>query len=275
MFAMEHPLEVMPKARASAARALEINEREGEALSVAASVKGMYEWDWTGAEELFKKALEVEPGSELSRHLYAMFAIVPMARLEEALAMVNEAMRIDPLSLFESAAKGAVLLVGRRPLEAEAIYRKALELDPNFWRAVHGLGRCYEMQGRSSEAIACFERATVVSDRVPSTIGALGRAYALAGRVQEADKLLQELEHLAESRYVSPYGRVLIYLGLGDEKVFEWLDRSCDDRAGWLMYLATDPRFDSLRTDGRFRALLQRMHMPIIGEPPACVSVPS
>ena len=111
MFAMEHPLEVMPKARAAAGRALEINERNGEALSVAASVKGMYEWDWTGAEELFRKALEVEPGSELSRHLYAMFAIVPMARIEEALAMVDEARRIDPLSLFVSASRGAVLLV--------------------------------------------------------------------------------------------------------------------------------------------------------------------
>ena len=115
----------------------------------------------------------------------------------------------------------------------------------------------------------------MVSDRVPSAIGALGRAYALAGRGQEADKLLQELGQLAENRYVSPYGRVLIYLGLGDEKVFEWLDRSCDDRAGWIIYLATDPRFDPLRKDARFRALLQRMQVPLIGAQPACVSVPS
>jgi serine/threonine-protein kinase len=275
LLAMDRPLEVMPKARAAAGRALEINEREGEALSVAASVKGMYEWDWTGAEELFRKALEAEPGSELSRHLYTMFAILPMARIEEALAMADEAMRIDPLSLFVSATRGAVLLLGRRPSEAEAEYRKALELDPSFWRAVLGLGRCYEAQGRSKDAIACLERATLVSDRVPSAIGALGHAYALAGRGQDAHKLLQELEQLANRRYVSPYGRVLIYLGLRDEKVFEWLDRSCDDRAGWLMYLATDRRFDPLRTDGRFRSLLQKMHMPLIVEQPACVSAPS
>jgi serine/threonine-protein kinase len=275
MFAMDHPLEVMPKARAAAERALEINERNGEALSAAASVKGMYEWDWTGAEELFRKALEVEPGSELSRHLYTMFAILPMARIEEALAMLDEARRTDPLSLFVSASRGAVLLVSRRLSEAEAEYRKALELDPNFWRAVLGLGRAYEAQGRSEDAIACMERATLISDRVPSAIGALGHAYALAGRRQEAHKLLEELEQLAKRRYVSPYGRVLIYLGLGDERVFEWLDRSCDDRAGWLMYLATDPRFDPLRTDDRFRRLLHKMHMPLIGAQPACVSVPS
>jgi TolB-like protein/tetratricopeptide (TPR) repeat protein len=275
MFAMDHPLEVMPKARAAAERALEINERNGEALSAAASVKGMYEWDWTGAEELFRKALEVEPGSELSRHLYTMFAILPMARMEEALAMVDEAMRIDPLSLLVSASRGAVLLVSRRLSEAEAEYRKTLELDPNFWRAVLGLGRVYEAQGRSEDAIACMERATLISDRVPSAIGALGHAYALAGRRQDAHKLLEELEQLAKRRYVSPYGRVLIYLGLGDERVFEWLDRSCEDRAGWLMYLATDPRFDPLRSDDRFRRLLDKMHMPVIGAQPACVSVSS
>src|SRR5262249_21222210 len=141
MFGMEHPLEVMPKARAAAERALNFNERNGEALSAAASVKGRYEWDWAGAEALFRKALEVEPGSELSKHLYAMFAILPMAQTEEALAMVDEARRIDPLSLLVSASRGAVLLVSRRISDAEAEYRKALELDPNFWRAVLGLGR--------------------------------------------------------------------------------------------------------------------------------------
>ena len=235
----------------------------------------MYEWDWTGAEALFRKALEVEPGSELSGHLYTMFTILPMARMEEALAMVDEAARIDPLSLLVSASRGAVLLVSRRTGEAEKEYRKALNWIPNFWRAILGLGRCYEAQGRSKDAIACLERATLVSDRVPSAIGALGHAYAVAGRGQEAHKLLQELEQLAKRRYVSPYGRVLIYLGLGDEKVFEWLDRSFDDRVGWLMYLASDPRFDPLRTDGRFRALLQKMHVPLIGEQPASVSVPS
>jgi tetratricopeptide (TPR) repeat protein len=262
LFAMDRPLEVIPKARKAAGRALDINEREGEALSVAACAKGMYEWDWAGAEALFRKALDAEPGSELSRHLFTMFALLPMARIEESLAMVDEARRIDPLSLFVSASRGAVLLMARRIAEAEAEYRRALELDPDFWRPIVGLGRCYEAQGRYEDAIACFERATVVSDRVPTSIGALGRAYALAGRLPDAYKLLQELDELARRRYVSPYGKVLIYLGLSDEKVFEWLEHSYSDRAGWLMYLATDPRFDPLRPDPRFRSLLERLHLP-------------
>lgn len=264
MFSMDPPLEVMPKAREAAARALGINEREGEALSVVACTKGMFEWDWAAAEALFRKALEAEPRSGFSKHLFTMFALLPQARIEESLKMLDEARQNDPLSTFVSASRGAVLLTARRPGDAEAEYRRALELDPDFWRAIVGLGRCYETQRRYQDAIACFERAKVVSDGLPSAIGGLGRAYALAGRREEAYKLLDELEELERQRYVSPYGRALIFLGLGDDRVFEWLQRSYDDRAGWLMYLATDPRFDPLRPDERFRSLLQSLHLPII-----------
>ena len=264
LFAMDPPLEVLPKARQAATRALEISQHEGEALSVAASAKGMYEWDWAGAETLFRKALDTGADSELSKHLFTMFSLLPVARIDESLRMLEEAMQIDPLSLFVSASKAAVLLMSRRPNEAEIECRRALELDPDFWRAIVGLGRCYEARERYDDAIACFERAKIVSDGVPSAIGALGRACALAGRRDEAFKLLRELDQIAKRRYVSPYGRVLIFLGLEDDRVFEWLERSANDRAGWLMYLATDPRFDPLRTDGRFRSFLEKLHLPTV-----------
>ena len=109
-----------------------------------------------------------------------------------------------------------------------------------------------------------YERAMAVSDNVPTAIGALGRAYALTGRTKDAHRLLAELDNLSKSRYMSPYGRVLIYLGLGDDKVFDWLERSYNERAGWLMYLATDPRFDPLRQDVRFQSLLERLGLPRI-----------
>lgn len=263
-FAMARPMEVMPKARDLASRALAINPREAEALSVVACVKGMFDWDWRGAEHTFREALSLRTGDELCAHLFTMFALLPMARISESLEMLEEARRVDPLSLFASASRGAVLLMARRPEEAEPEYRRALELDPNFWRAIVGLGRCYEARGQWEDAIACFERAKVVSDGVPSSIGALGRAYARVGRRNEAELLLAELDAAALHRYVSPYGRVLIYLGLNDGRVFDWLERSCDDRAAWLMYLATDPRFDHLREDDRFRCILRRLNLPLI-----------
>jgi TolB-like protein/Tfp pilus assembly protein PilF len=268
-FSMETPLDAIPKARDAAACALKINRNDDEALSVMACIKAYFEWDWAEAEVLFRKSLQVQPGRDLSPHLFATYALLPMARFEEALAMLEEAKRIDPLSLFVAASIGAVLLMARRTVEAEAEYRRTLELDPNFWRALVGMGRCYEAQERYHDAILCFERATEVSDRVPTAIGALGRAYALAGREKDALRLLAELENLAERRYVSPYGRALIYLGLGDDRVFDSLERSCAERAGWLIYLATDPRFDPVREDVRFRSILQKLGLPILAYPAA------
>ena len=246
LFAMDAPLDTMPKAQKAAAHALEMDDCEGDALSVAACTKAMFEWNWCEAETLFRKSLQIQPRSDLTGHLFALFVLLPMARIEEALSMLDDAKRIDPLSLLVAASKGAVLLMARRTVEAELEYRRALELDTNFWRALVGLGRCHEARGDYEDAIVCFERARAVSDNVPTAVGALGRAYALTGRTKDAHLLLDELDNLAKSRYVSPYGRVLIYLGLGDDKVFDWLERSYNERAGWLMYLATDPRFDPL-----------------------------
>jgi tetratricopeptide (TPR) repeat protein len=227
----------------------------------------MFDWDWAGAESLFRKALQVMPGSDLSRHMCALTVLLPMARMDEALAILGEAQRIDPLSPFAAANKAAALTLARRPVDAEAECRRALELDPDFWRLIVSLGRCYETFGRYAEAICCFERAVILSEGVPSAIGALGRAYALAGRTADAQRLLSELEDVARRRYVSPYGRVLIFLGLGDDKVFDWLERSCMERVSWLMWLATDPRFDPLREDLRFRGFLNRLGLPLIAYP--------
>jgi TolB-like protein len=274
IFSMDAPLETMPRAQRAATRALEINGNDGDALSVLASTKAMFDWNWSEAELLFKRSLQTRSRSDLPEHLYALLVLLPLVRIQEALDILDAAKRLDPLSLFVAATRGAVLLMARRTTEAEQEYRRALELDPNFWRALVGLGRCHESRGDYEKAIACFEHAASVSDNVPTAIGALGRAYAMAGKFEEVHQLLGKLDDLARHRYVSPYGRVLIYLGLKDAAVFEWLERSCNERAGWLMYLSTDPRFDSLRGDPRFQALLDKLHLPKV-DPSADVSAQS
>ena len=263
-FAMFPPVEALPKAQEAAARALAVNELDAEALAAVACTKSMFEWDWSAAEALFCRALNAEPGGDFPKHLFTAFALLPLARFEEAFALLDEATRIDPLSLFVSATKSSALLLARRNVEAEAEGRRALELDPDFWRAIAAFGRCYDAQGRYDDSIACYERAKILSDRVPSAIGGLGRMYALAGRREQAYKQLEELEELSRSRYVSPWGRALILLGLGDDQFFEWLQRSCDEHAAWVMYLATDTRFDPVRSDPRFHAVLQKLHLPVI-----------
>jgi serine/threonine-protein kinase len=206
IFSMEAPLETMPRARRAATRALEINENDGDALSVLASTKAMFDWNWSEAELLFKRSLKTRSRSDLPEHLYALLVLLPLVRIEEALNILDVARRLDPLSLFVAATRGAVLLMARRTAGAEQEYRRALELDPNFWRALVGLGRCHEARGDYEKAIACFEHAAAVSDNVPTAIGALGRAYAMAGKSKEVHQLLTKLDNLARHRYVSPYG---------------------------------------------------------------------
>jgi tetratricopeptide (TPR) repeat protein len=258
----------MPKASEAAAHALAADDQDAEVLAAAAGMKAMFEWDWYGAESLFRRALLANPANEYTKHLYALFVLLPQARLDEALEMVDEARRLDPLSLFASANRAAVLLLSRRVDEAEAESRRALELNPDFWRAMLALGRCQEARGRHDDAITYFERARVASEGVPSAIGALGRAYALAGRTQDARALLKQLDEESQSSYVSAYTRVLIYLGLGDEQVFDWLERSYNEHVVWLIFLPTDPRFDPLRSDARFQNLLKKMGLPLIDRVP-------
>jgi len=112
VFAMEAPLEVLPKAQDAAALALEINEFDGVALSVVGCVKSMIDWDYAGAETLFRRSLGSQPGSDVPGQLYAMHALVPTARFEEALALLDQARRIDPLSFAESGESGRRAAIG-------------------------------------------------------------------------------------------------------------------------------------------------------------------
>ena len=156
LFAMDAPLDTLPKAKKAAAYALEMDDSEGDALSVLACTKAMFEWNWCDAETLFRRSQKAQPRTDLWGHLFAMFALLPMARIEEALSMLDDAKRIDPLSLLVSAGRAAVLLMARRVSEAELEYRRALELDANFWRALVGLGRCHEARGDYEDAIVCL-----------------------------------------------------------------------------------------------------------------------
>src|SRR5262249_20344024 len=120
LFADHAPLDALPRAREAAGRAVEIDPPNGDALAVAACTQAMLDWNWSGAESLFRESLRVQPTGDLTGHMFAMFALLPMARVDEALEVLEAAPRVDPLSLFVSASRGAVLLMARRNDEAEA-----------------------------------------------------------------------------------------------------------------------------------------------------------
>ena len=170
---------------------------------------------------------------------------------------------LDPLSLAISADIGWVSYFARDYETAIQRYRTTLELDPDFAWGRFLLGLALVQTGRYFEAIAEFDAALRVSGRSSKILAAIGHAAGLAGDVAEARQVLATVEGMAGERYVSAYAIALIHLGLQDyDRAFASLDRACEERAGYLVYLNVDPAVDPIRKDPRFAALLRKTKRP-------------
>ena len=143
-------------------------------------------------------------------------------------------------------------------LDAEA--RQALALDPYYYLDYYSLGRALEQNGQPAEAVAVLQKGVEIFGRDPLTVGSLGHAYAVAGRRAEAQAALAEVQAMAGKWHNTPYWLAIIHAGLGDrEQALQWLDKAYADHFFLLMWLRYEPRFDPLRTDPRFDALLARI----------------
>jgi eukaryotic-like serine/threonine-protein kinase len=259
--AME-PNEAMPKAKAAALKALEIDDTLAEAHISLAHVNYYYDRDWAAAEREYKRAIELNPNYPTAPHWYAVY-LMSAGRFDEALAENRRAQELDPLSLPINMTLGWVLLNARQYDQSAEQLRKTVELDPHFILAHHRLGLVYEQQGKYDEAIAEFRQVVNLSSGKPLGITALAHVYALSGKRAEAQKTLVELQDMSKQRYVSPAAIALIYAALGDkDQAFAWLKKADEGHDGILARLKVDPRFDSLRSDPRFADLVGRVGLP-------------
>ena len=136
-------------------------------------------------------------------------------------------------------------------------------MDPNYAVAHEFLAEAYEQKGMHQEAIAEFQKAiSLRGDSLPNR-AKLGHAYAVAGKGGEALKIIDELKGLSKETYIRPYDVAVIYVGLDqNDQAFDWLQKACEERSGWLRYLKVDPRLDPLRSDPRFADLVRRVGLP-------------
>ncbi|MGQ0835661.1 MAG: TPR end-of-group domain-containing protein [Gammaproteobacteria bacterium] len=256
------PDEVFPKAKAAVARALELDDSLAEAHSALAYIRTYYDWDWTGAEKEFQRALALDPNDATLRHRYSRY-LSSLGRTEEALTEMQRALELDPLSLIIKANVGVIYYFGRRYDETIAQLQRILTEQPEFSVAHWGLGLAYEQKGMMKQALAGFEKAVDLTRRGTNALASLGRAYAVTGRKQEARKILAELTNRAKQQNISAYQIALIHVGLEEvDPAFAALERAFQERSTLLTYLKMDPRFDPLRADPRFRELLRRMNFP-------------
>jgi eukaryotic-like serine/threonine-protein kinase len=256
------PNEAMPKAKAAALKALEIDDTLAEPHVSLAHVKYYYDRDWAVAEREYERAIELNPNYPTAHHWYAVF-LMSAGRFDEALAQIRRAQELDPLSLPINMTLGWVLLNARQYDQSVEQLRKTLEMDPNFILAHHRLGLVYEQKGQYDEAIAEFRQVLNLSAGRPVGITALAHVYALSGKRAEAQKTLAELQEISKQRYVAPASIAIIYAALGDkDQAFAWLEKADKARDVMLARLKVDPRFDSLRSDPRFADLLRRIGIP-------------
>ena len=252
------PGQNFPRARAAASRALELDDTLAEAHASMAYVKMVFEWDWTGAEAAFKRAIELNP-NYMTAHLWYAEFLRMMGRHEESIARGQISLRLDPLSVLAHINLGRTYLMARQPDKAIAQFTEALSFEPTNAFAQMSLGRAYAEQGKFDEGIAICKKAQQLSDGGAATV-VLGYIYSLQGRPEETRKILREMETAASRRYVSPYTLAMLNADIGEkDKAFQWLDRAYDERSEFLIGVKADPRFDFLRSDPRFTDLMQRL----------------
>jgi len=260
LFGMGPASEMFPKAKASAVKALELDETVAAAHNALAAVHILYEWDWAGAEAECLRALQLSPNDSVT-HVHLADYMSIQERHDEAIAEYKLALELDPISCVYMGFFGLILYRARRFDEAIAQCHKALEINPNYANALWFLALSLEQKGRLAESIEKFDKAFSLGAGPPCR-ALLGRAYALAGERAKAESILEELKTLSQQQYISPFDIAVVYAGLGDlTSTFQLLEQAYQQRVFRIIEL-TFPMFDNLRPDPRWQDLVRRIGLP-------------
>ena len=252
--------EFLPKAKAAALKAIEIDDTLAEAHAVLGSIIFWYEWDWNAAENHYKRALVLDPQSADARQFYAHL-LSNTGQHAEALSEIKLAREIDPLNLRTGALEGLFLLHAGQPDEALGKLRKTLELDPNFWLANNFIVRVFIQKEMYAEAIAFAGKAREISPASSEPVTASGYALAKSGKIAEARAVLEELQKLSATRHVPPYNIALVYNALGEsDKALDYLKKGFAEKDVRMVFLKVEPKWNNLRNEPRFIDLMRRMN---------------
>ena len=251
--------DAFPQAKAAAGRALTLDEGLVEAHVALGWIAFSYDWDWTGAERELKRAIELEPTNADAHRAYAHL-LSNLGRHEEAILEIGRARELDPRGLLVRTLEAQFLFYAGRDAEAEERFRRTLEMDPDFWPAHLGLGRVAVMREQLPKAIEAFRRAHALSGGAPEATTQLAYALAASGSRNEALSLVRELESRSASGYVPAYSFAMVANGLRDrERALGELERSVEAREVQATFIKIDTRWNWLRTDPRFDALVRRI----------------
>ncbi|MGA3040451.1 MAG: hypothetical protein ABSF54_06670 [Bryobacteraceae bacterium] len=253
--------QAMPQARQAANHALQLDESLAAAHVSLGYVKALYDWDWPGAEREFKRALELSPGDADVHFAYSVTYFNPLGRLDQALAEIQTAVALDPLSPYKITMAGMIYGDRREYDRAVENYRKAIELDPSFYHAYDEMRSLEIVRGRPDAVDAVTQAMRAAFPDVDDT-SVRARLAARQGRQAEARGMVEHwiqecirIQRPGKSCYAAQ-----IYASIGEKDLaFKWLDQAYQERNPLLVYAKVVPYYDNLRSDPRFTALLQRL----------------
>jgi tetratricopeptide (TPR) repeat protein len=247
--------EGLPKAKAAALKALEIDDGLAEAhISLAAILE-----DFAGAEREYQQGIALKPGYATAHQWYAL-DLSCLGRHEEAIVEILRARELDPLSPRINANVGELFYYARKYDRALEELKKSTELFPEHSDNYSASGGVYAQMGRYEDAISSYERVFELAGQSGDLSIGLAYVYALSGKRSEARKRLNNIIEYSKQNFVSPISIAAVYVGLGEkEEAFSWLEKGCSENDARLFYLKADPAFDALRSDPRFKALLKKV----------------
>lgn len=265
-FSARPPQQAWGKVKELAVLAVQKDDHLPEGHAALASAKLHYDWDFAGAEQEFRRAIELNPNNADIRHGYAHY-LMAMGRMDESAAEGRRAVELDPVNDGLTDCLCWHSYAARKYESSIQLALEVLKRQPEDTWEMAILGWDYEQSGSLDRAVAEFKKAveTEPKDSPLSTFlfAALGEAYARAGMKRDAGQVLTSLLDKSKQSYVSPFDIALIYTALGQkDAAFEWLQKAVNERSTFLVYSKWEPRLDPLRSDPRFGQILKKIGFP-------------
>jgi len=249
--------EALPKAKAAAMKALELDGALAEAHNSLAFDLDGFDWDLDSAGKEFRQAITLNPGYATAHHWYA-WHLALLHQYQEAIVEMRKAVNVDPLSLVINADLAELLALAHSYDESIQQSRQTIEMDPNFGLAHNHLGQAYLQKHMNAEAVAEMQEAVRLSGGSPTCIANLARAYIASGKRSEAIGLLGDLKKRSTPGHSFASEISVIYASLGDaDQAMSWLERGYEERFNPGVLIR--PGFDPLRSDPRFESLVRRV----------------